>query len=147
MTKERTIEEVQAEASAHLATEMGAMGGALNAFKLRVWRLAYDKGFHGASRTERFTVNVPTHVANIHAEVSELFEAFRNAALDLRCDKAEKMKENGLPILTSLEEELADIFIRVCDFAEDYEVDLERAVAIKHAYNSTRKLRNGGKIA
>ena len=47
--------------------------------------------------------------------------------------------------LTNLEEELADIIIRVLDNAEYLEVDIEKAVISKHAFNHTRKTRHGGK--
>lgn len=46
-----------------------------------------------------------------------------------------------------LGEELADAQIRLADFAADELIDLEKAVEDKHAYNTTREYRHGGKIA
>lgn len=44
-------------------------------------------------------------------------------------------------------EELADIAIRVFDTAQRLGVDIDRAIAAKHAYNTKRKFRHGGKRA
>ena len=63
------------------------------------------------------------------------------------CNKAEKMRALGLPELTCLEEELADIVIRCLDTAETFGVDLERAIEAKHAYNGSRPRKHGGKLA
>lgn len=42
--------------------------------------------------------------------------------------------------------ELADIIIRVFDLAGRYNIDLERAIDEKMAYNATRPARHGGKV-
>lgn len=91
----------------------------------------------------RFHERVPSFVANLHGEVSELWEAYRNGALWDPCDKAEKMVEP----LTCMEEELADIVIRALDTAVAGSVDIERAVRVKLLYNRTRPHRHGGKVA
>lgn len=79
-------------------------------------------------------------VANVHAELSELWEAYRQGEMDSPCDKS------GLP-LSCLEEEMADVLIRVFDTAGFLGVDLARACALKCAYNQTRGHRHGGKRA
>lgn len=91
--------------------------------------------------------NVATFTANLHGEVSEWWDAFRAGTLNKPCEKAEKMKELGLPPLTCSEEELADIFIRLLDTAHAAGVNLPRAAAAKHAYNTTRPRKHGGKKA
>lgn len=103
---------------------------------------AKDKGWH----TE-LNVNVAAFIANLHGEVSELWEAWRKGALDKPCDKAEKMVSHGLEPLTNAEEEIADIIIRVLDTAAVMKVDVERAVLGKLLFNRTRPHRNGGKLA
>jgi NTP pyrophosphatase (non-canonical NTP hydrolase) len=75
-------------------------------------------------------------LANIHGEVSELFEAHRRGTLDDPCDK-----DNGL---TCEQEEIADILIRVLDLAGSRGIDVDRAVDKKHEYNLGRPFRHGG---
>jgi NTP pyrophosphatase (non-canonical NTP hydrolase) len=103
------------------------------------WSVAKGLGFHDEP------VPMAVMVANLHSEVSELWEAFRNNSLQQPCDKAPKMKALGLPELTCIEEELADIFIRCLDTAREHGVDLAKAVIAKDAYNQTRPHKNGGK--
>jgi len=74
--------------------------------------------------------NYPEKLCLIHAEVSELLEAYRANTLREPCPK---------PIqLTNEEEELADIIIRVFDLAGYRGIHLGAAVAIKMSYNLTR---------
>jgi len=114
---------------------------ALNSLSEHVWGVAQSKGFKDSP------VPVGDSVANLHGEVSELWEAYRAQKLDAPCDKATKMAEHGIPVLTCQEEELADIIIRALDTARDRGIDIGRAVLAKDAYNQTRAYRNGGKIA
>ncbi len=93
------------------------------------------------------TPNLAHFLMNLHAEVSELWEAWRNHKLGEPCDKAAKMVEHGIEPLTCIEEEIADILIRTLDTAHAFNVDLDRVVAAKMAYNATRGHRYGGKAA
>lgn len=104
-------------------------------------------GFHDddASLTPRERISV--YMNNLHSEASELWESFRAGKLGEPCDKAEKMAAMGLRPLTCLEEELADIALRNLDNAAAYGVNLQEAMAIKHAYNGTRARKHGGKLA
>lgn len=111
----------------------------LNVLTIHFWRVAKSKGFHDEP------VPMAASVANLHSEVSELWEAFRNHKLQHPCDKAAKMESLGLPGLTCIEEELADIFIRCLDTAREHGVDLAKAIRVKDAYNQTRPHKNGGK--
>lgn len=110
------------------------MGLDLNEMARIVHETATEKGWHEPP------VGVGTFVANLHGEVSELWEAYRSGTLGAPCGKA------GVG-LTCLEEELADILIRTLDMADTLGVDIARAVATKHAYNRTRSHRHGGKVA
>jgi len=116
-------------------------GGSLNSLAEHVWKTAQSKGFHDEP------VPMSVSAANLHSEVSELWESYRNGILQKPCDKAEKMKALGLPELTCLEEELADVVIRALDTARENGVDIARAVEAKDAYNQTRPHKNGGKAA
>ena len=92
-------------------------------------------------------VRAAIYTSNQHGESSEFWEAARKGALDKPCDKAEKMKEKGLPPLTCAEEEIADEMIRVLDKAKEFKVNVAKAVAVKAAYNSGRPFQHGGKLA
>lgn len=113
----------------------------LNAMAEEVWKTSSAKGFKDEP------VTPATMVANLHAEVSELWEAYRAGTLHKLCDKSEKMKALGLEPLTCAEEEIADIIIRALDTAKDLRIDVGRAVAVKHEFNGHRPHRNGGKLA
>lgn len=91
-------------------------------------------------------VSIPEHVALLHSEVSELFEAYRKGALTHPCDKAEKMKGLGMEPLSNIEEEVADILIRALDLCSRNGLDPETICLSKLAYNASRGHRHGGKI-
>lgn len=78
-------------------------------------------------------------VANTHAELSELWEAYRKGQLLKTCDKTQ--------LMTYLEEEMADIIIRTLDACGRLGVDIESAVNMKHSINQKRGHRHGGKLA
>jgi len=111
----------------------------LNELADHVYETARSKGFHDEP------VPMAVSTANLHSEVSELWESHRNGTLNHFCDKSEKMKELGLEPLTCMEEEVADIVIRALDTARENGMDVGRAVRIKDAYNKSRPHMNGGK--
>lgn len=113
----------------------------LNEIADTVYQTAKDLGFHEEP------IPVSISVANLHSEVSELWESYRNNTLNASCDKSVKMKSLGLPPLTCLEEELADIIIRALDTAREHGIDIATAVSVKDLFNSKRSLKNGGKAA
>ena len=71
----------------------------------------------------------------IHSEVSEALEAYRDD--EMTTTLTESGKPEGLP------SELADIIIRVCDFAGHLGIDLEREIRLKSDYNETRPQKHG----
>jgi NTP pyrophosphatase (non-canonical NTP hydrolase) len=96
---------------------------------------AVEKGFHNYGESNiHFMAN---QCNNIHAEVTELWDAFRAGTEWEACDK---------PIqLTQLEEELADIIIRALDVSRRLGVDIVNAIHVKHEYNKTRPYMHGKK--
>lgn len=114
---------------------------ALNALRDHVWIVSSSKGFKDEP------VPVGDSCANLHGEVSELWEAYRTRKLDQPCDKAAGMEKLGETPLTCAEEELADVVIRALDTAADLKIDIGRAIMVKDWYNQHRAHRNGGKIA
>lgn len=119
---------------------------ALNEFAIEVERNAVAHGFRPEGiYDDREAVAV--FVANEHGEISELWEAYRNGLLHEPCDKAKRLEEMGLPILSCAAEELADVIIRALDTSRALGVDIGKAVAAKHAYNVQRPFQHGGKKA
>lgn len=114
----------------------------VNAMRDEVTELAKSKGWH-----DPVPPPMAKQTANIHGEVSELWEAYRRHTLNDPCDKAEEMEAVGLPALTCAEEEVADIIIRTLHTAGILGIDVGRALRVKHAFNKTRPYRHGGKKA
>jgi len=115
----------------------------LNKIADAVHALAWEKGFHDPNQGEDAFMEMACN--NLHDEVSELHEAWRNNRLREPCDKAVKMVELGIPPLSCIEEEMADIIIRVLDNARRLGVDIQSAVERKHCFNFYRPFRHGGK--
>lgn len=116
---------------------------ALNTLRDFCYAEAKAKGWH----TDGVAPHMGNFCANLHGEVSELWESHRNNTLQKLCDKAKKMEESGITPLTCGEEEIADIIIRALDTSAAFNIDVEKAVQNKLAYNRTRSHRHGGKVA
>ena len=107
----------------------------------KVHQNAINHGFHNPEQSEG---DFLAHMCcNKHAEVTELYDAWRAGKLREPCDKAEKMKELGLPPLNCAEEEYADLIIRVLDECRRLGIDIATAVVMKHKYNLTRPFKHG----
>jgi len=128
---------------------------------------AYRKGWWPGRASSR---PFPEVLMLIVSEVSEVLEEYRNhrdyneiyawqeAGISMPYI-AEDNKKSELPVLLMYNEEgnpckpegipieMADIIIRVLDACEAYGINIERAMAIKMAYNETRPSRHGGKRA
>jgi NTP pyrophosphatase (non-canonical NTP hydrolase) len=118
---------------------------AVNQMAIEAHQLSKEKGWYDKPETE--AEYVARCCANMHGEISELWEALRKNQLRSDCDKADEMEARHLIRLSCVEEELADIVIRAMDMAERLNIDLGRAIINKHAFNETRQYRHGGKAA
>lgn len=101
--------------------------------------------------------SVDTHVALIHTEVSEMFEAHRDGQLPEEFwyehkgrtgpDRLSRSPKHGLdeefPKPVGIPAELADIVIRACNMAGEHGIDLERAIHEKLKYNGNRPYMHG----
>ncbi len=76
--------------------------------------------------------SIGEHLAHLHSEVSELFEAYRNNP-DRLCDK-------GINI-TAEEEEMADIYLILLDLVHKRGINLAEAARKKFEFNKTRDIR------
>ena len=114
----------------------------LNELRDKAFNNAKDKGFYDKGQP-----SVGDFCANVHGEVSELWEAHRHDQLNAPCDKASEMILVGCVPLSCAQEEIADILIRCFDMAGALGIDLDEAVQQKMKFNSMRSYRHGGKIA
>lgn len=95
----------------------------------RAHQNARAKGWHDTPREDG------TMIALMHSELSEALEAMR------RGNPASKK----IPAFSHVEEELADVVIRIMDFAGLHGLDLGGAIEAKMAMNEGRSYRHGGK--
>lgn len=104
-----------------------------------VYEVAKISGFHEDNENVNESGRFGDYCANLHGEVSELWEAYRKGNLYKQCDKPVE--------LSCAAEELADIVIRAMDTAVALGVDIGEAIAAKDSYNQTREFKHGGKKA
>ncbi|MGE4536304.1 MAG: hypothetical protein AB7D37_04430 [Desulfovibrio sp.] len=75
-------------------------------------------------------------IALMHSELSEALEALRQG----------NPQSDKIPELTSVDEELADVIIRIMIFARARKLHVAEAVVEKAIYNRTRPFKHGGKL-
>lgn len=107
----------------------------INTLAEEFYKTARSHGFHDKDAKKSVEDNYATWTANLHGEVSELWEWVRKNKLHYLCDK-------GIP-LTCEEEELADIVIRAFDTSIARGIDIGRAIRLKSEYNKTRPFMHG----
>lgn len=75
-------------------------------------------------------------IALIHSEVSEALEALRHG----------NPPSEHIPEFSSVEEELADVIIRIMHWAKECDLRVAEAVIAKDQFNATREYKHGGKV-
>ena len=76
--------------------------------------------------------NTGEKIALMHSELSEALEADRK-----------NLDAEHIPGFTGVEEELADVIIRILDFAGHHQLRLGEALSAKITYNLTRPFKHG----
>jgi NTP pyrophosphatase (non-canonical NTP hydrolase) len=118
----------------------------INNLAKNIFNVVKLKGFHTHPLSEKEKIEIfPSYIANLHSEISELWEAYRNNKLFEDCNKADKMEALGLKRLNCLEEELSDEIIRCLDIAYEFQLDIGQAILDKLEYCKTREWKHGGK--
>lgn len=93
---------------------------------------------HGWWEGER---NMGEILTNVHSEITEAWEEYRDGRPLDEVRYAEDGKPEGFPI------ELADAVIRIMDICARYQIDLYGMIRTKMDYNHKRPYRHGGKLA
>ena len=95
---------------------------------------ALSVSIHHWNRMQGFwqSDNVGEKIALMHSELSEALEAHRAGTAS-----------DHIPLYTGVEEELADVMIRIFDFAGHFHLRLADAFRAKLEYNLTRPFKHG----
>lgn len=101
---------------------------AFNAIQTDVFNTAKSKGWHDTER------NDGEMIALMHSELSEALEALRK---DLTSDHISEY--------SGIEEEFADVIIRIMDMSELRGYNMAEAIIAKAEFNKTREYKHGGK--
>lgn len=108
----------------------------------RIRKINEEKGWYACE------VSFATALANLHGEVSEAWEAWRQwGTADATSKAIDQGDGDRFPKPEGVGSEFADILIRLLDDCERWNVDLETEVERKLRYNATRSYRHGNKRA
>jgi len=108
----------------------------LDELQQEVAQLCKEKGWRTADSGSREGHEFAAYVALLHSEASEALEAYRDKCWsDTRTD--------GKPV--GVGPELADVFIRLLDMCDIWEIDLRAETRRVLDYGWTRPYRHGGR--
>jgi NTP pyrophosphatase (non-canonical NTP hydrolase) len=93
------------------------------------YQISKDHGFHEEPK------NFGEIIALMHSELSEALESYR---------RGDPLSDH-IPEFTGVEEEFADVIIRLLDNAHHFNLRVPEAVIAKMAFNESRPYKHGGK--
>lgn len=102
------------------------------AMTARAFRIAKEHGWW----PENVEVNHGEQLALMHSELSEALEYLRHG----------NKPSDHIPKFSGLEEELADVIIRIMSYAGRCNLRVPEAIIEKMAFNESRPFKHGGKI-
>ena len=102
---------------------------ALNIIATDINKTAHDKGWYDKPREDG------TIIALITSELSEALEYLRH----------DNPPSDHIPEFSGLEEEFADVLIRILDTAKEKKLRLPEALLAKMKFNESRSHKHGGK--
>jgi len=94
---------------------------------------------HHINKTKGFwdkPTNIGEQIALMHSELSEALEGARHA----------NPPSEHIPEFSSIEEEFADVVIRIMNVAQQEGWDIGGAIEAKVAFNASRPHKHGGKL-
>ena len=106
-------------------------GGTIAELQAAIHKTAKEKGWWDEPR------QAPECFMLMVTELAEAMEGYR---------EGNPMSEKIAPF-SQIEEELADVIIRILDYAEHNSFEIEKELMAKMRYNETRPYRHGGKLA
>lgn len=98
----------------------------------------FQSQLHAVNRANGWWENPNNNATNFMLMVSELAEA-------MEWDRKGNKSSDHIPEFSGIEEELADVMIRILDFGAGNKLDVVGAMIAKVRYNATRSHRHGGK--
>lgn len=103
-----------------------------NALQETVYETAVNHGWYDKDAPE---FNDGEKIALMHSELSEALDALRHG----------DPPSDHIPEFSGVEEELADVIIRIADYARHKGLDVAGAIVAKVAFNVDRPYKHGGK--
>jgi len=115
---------------------VAAAADGLNKLARVVFDMACDKGWWGDCSEEAIqSRNEAEMIALMHSELSEALEGLRHG----------NPPSDKIPEFSQVEEEFADVIIRIMDMAPSRGLNIAGALIAKVEYNAHRPYKHGGK--